>query len=185
MLKPIQIWFQRRGYIESDFTEEIIEKLCKMIQPGDVLLSYESGRWTSLFIKGEFTHAAIVNEEGCVVEAVGDDFRDGVNCGGVRKVSLRSWLWKKYHVAVFRHKNPNMAKFAARDSNLYLGRKYDYGFSFYGENLYCSELVYVCFKPYDIAFMDFVPKNKEILPIDYFREPSLTSIYNSKVQLNP
>ena len=45
--------------------------------PGDILLSYESGRLTSPFIKGQFKHAAIVSDDLYVIEAVGDGIVTG------------------------------------------------------------------------------------------------------------
>lgn len=186
------MWLQRRGYIENDFTVEIISKLVSMIKAGDVLLSYESGRWTSLFIKGEWDHAAIVDHNLYVVEAVGDNFVNGKNIGGVRKVRLEEWLWKKKHIAVLRLDDNEIAVLAAVISNKQLGKSYDHSFSIDDikkpeddETLYCSELVYVCFYPYMKTFLKHVPKKKEILPIDYLNEPSLRVIYNSRVWLNP
>ena len=179
------MWLQRRGYIENDFTVEIITKLISMIKAGDVLLSYESGRWTSLFIKGEWDHAAIVDHNLYVVEAVGDNFVNGINKGGVRKVKLEEWLWKKNHIAILRYDDFTISRCAANFCKGFLGKNYDYTFSSENETLYCSELVYASYYPYIHGFLDFVPKNKEILPIDYLNEPSLRVIYNSRVWLNP
>ena len=184
--KPIQVWLQRRGYIESGFTHEIVNNLMGRIKAGDILLSYESGRWTSLFIKGEWDHAAIVDHNLYVVEAVGDLIIGGKNYGGVRKVPLEEWLWKKNHVAVLRYREPIIALGAAYCSNSFIGKSYDYAFSTEcNETLYCSELVYASYFPFEQEFMKFIPKNKEILPIDYLKEPSLHCVYNSRVWLNP
>ncbi len=185
LFKPFQVWLQRRGYVESEFTAEIIDKLLGTIKAGDILLSYESGRWTSLFIKGEWDHAALVDHNLYVVEAVGDKFVNGKNVGGVRKVKLEEWLWKKNHVAVLRHTMPNIAYQAAQESNKHLGKNYDYSFSKNKETLYCSELVYISYHPFTSTFIEQVPENKEILPIDYLNEPNLKVVYNSRVWINP
>jgi hypothetical protein len=83
--KPFQIFIQRLGYVESDFTTEIVESLLSIIKAGDIVGSYESGRLTSLFIKGDYDHAAIVNENLYVVEAVGDKFVDSKISVGLEK----------------------------------------------------------------------------------------------------
>ena len=179
------MWLQRRGYVENDFTKETVNKIVGMVRAGDVLLSFESGRWTSMFIRGEWDHAAIVDESLYVVEAVGDNFVNGVNLGGVRRVPIEEWVWKKKHICILRNGDPIIAMGAAHASKRYLGLGYDYSFSMGDEFLYCSELVYICFKEYDEDFLKFIPKTKKILPIDYLKEPNLYCIYNSRLWLNP
>lgn len=184
-LKPIQIFIQRLGYTESDFTVEIVDKLLSKIKAGDIVGSYESGRFTSIFIKGNYDHAAMVNDSLYVVEAVGDKFANGKNVGGVRKVRLEEWIWKKNHIFVARHKNPEVAKLASVEVNKHIGKNYDYGFQHGDETLYCSELEYTAYKPFDSTFMNKVQDNDEILPIDYINDPALTLIYDSRVNIEP
>jgi uncharacterized protein YycO len=178
-LKPIQIWFQRRGYIENEFTTEIIDSLLMRIKPGDILLSYESGRYTSMFIKGEWDHAAIVNENLYVVEAVGDKFVNSKNIGGVRKVKLEEWLWKKNHICVLRYLAESAIE-SAKKSNDFVGRNYDYSFTKDDKTIYCSELVYHCYLPFNKFFMDHIDADDDILPIDYLNSRHLSLIYNSR-----
>lgn len=182
-LTPIQKFIQQLGYIESDFTPEIINALLVKIKPGDVLGSYESGRFTSAFIKGNFDHVAIVDENLYVVEAVGDKYVDGKNVGGVRRVKLETWLWKKNHVFVARHPDEHKAFLAARETSRYVGKSYDYRFELDDECLYCAELPYVCFKPHDEYFMCWVHKDDEILPVEYLGV-YLDQIYNSRIKLS-
>ena len=91
LLKPFQMWLQRQGYQEPVITSDTIKMLLMRIMPGDILLSYESGRLTSPFIKGQFKHAAIVSDDLYVIEAVGDDYQidwkgERKNLGGVRNI---------------------------------------------------------------------------------------------------
>lgn len=188
LLKPFQIFIQRLGYRESDFTPEIIDQLLVMIKPGDILGSYESGRLTAWFIKGNFDHVAIVDENLYVVEAVGDDFRTvngtKVNYGGVRRVKLEQWLWKKNHIFVARHPDKDIAYLSSKETYRYVGKGYDYSFALNGETFYCAEVPYLCFKRHDDYFMSWIEPEDEILPIDYLGS-YLDQVYNSRVNLVP
>lgn len=199
------MWVQQLGYQETDFTVDEINHLLTVIEPGDILGSYESGRLTSWFIKGEFDHVAIVNENLYVVEAVGDKYvpkkfteaetiieifsrvflgrvneKKMKNIGGVRKVPLEKWLWTKNHIFIARHKDRDAAKLAAVESNQYVGRGYDYSFSEGSEKLFCSEIPYICFKKFDAWLLNRVPDSFNILPIDYLYDSNLKIVYNSR-----
>ncbi len=182
-LKPVQIFIQRLGHVESGFTEEYINHLLLTIKPGDILGSYESGRLTSWFIKGEWDHIAIVNNDLYVIEAVGDNFNfKGENLGGVRKVKLEEWLWKKTHVFVVRHFDESVALAASIECNKFVGKNYDYSFDNNNETFYCSEVPYASMKPFFVHLFEGVSKNKAILPIDYLTEYYLIPIANSRTK---
>lgn len=177
LLIPIQKFLQRVGNQESFVTEEQVLKALRILRAGDILLSYESGRPTSWFIKGYYDHAAIVTSDRYVVEAVGDKFerqgRRRVNVGGVRKVHLRDWLSKKDSFAIirpiYRTKDDKKINFLASETSLYYqGLGYDYYFSKNNHKVYCSELVYMCYERHDPQFMMHIPDGKEILPMDYY-----------------
>lgn len=185
--KPVQIFIQRLGHVESGFTEEYINHLLLTIKPGDILASYESGRFTSWFIKGEWDHIAIVNKDLYVVEAVGDEFvkdRKGnlVNKGGVRKIKLEEWLWKKTHVVVLRHYVESVALAASIECDKFVGKNYDYSFDNNNETFYCSEIPYASMKPFFEHLFEGVPQDKAILPIDYLTEYYLIPIANSRTK---
>lgn len=171
---PFQKLLQRIGKQESLINADQVDLVRSMIQPGDILLSYEKGRPTSWLIKGFYDHAAIVSQYQTVVEAVGDKFKDGKNLGGVREVGLDEWLYKKDSVCVLRpiylltyiKKNPNMT--ASELCLEHVGSSYDYTFELGPEKIYCSELVYLCYRNADIQFMDHIGE-REILPIDYYQ----------------
>lgn len=183
ILKPIQKFLQRIGYIESDFTVDSVNYLLSIIKAGDVLGSYESGRFTSIFIKGNYDHVAIVDCSMFVVEAVGDKFINGKNVGGVRRVPLEEWIWKKNHVFVARANNPVIGFAAANETKQYVGMSYDYEFSRDNEQMYCSELVYVCYKNLIPNLFNYIPANKEILPIHYLNDKNFTIVYDSRRQV--
>lgn len=219
LLTPLQKWLQRQGYVESHFTVSDIEYIISIIKAGDVLLSYESGRLTSPFIKGEWKHAAIVDHNLHVVEAVGDyyipikgadpeTFKEKIeriffnkpnlsknrNIGGVRKVRLDEFLWKKNHVAVVRHEDRDIAFKASFASQKYIGRGYDYSFTENddhefsikeneeNERFYCSELVYVCYSEFDKEVFFFHGIKQDILPNDFLSDVKFQLIYNSRDQ---
>lgn len=170
---PFQKWIQRRGRRETVMTKEQVDKVLRLSMPGDILLSYESQRWTSFFIKGFYDHAVIISSRGSVVEAVGDKWEnlvDGtkVNHGGVREMDLEEWLYKKDHVALIRVNHPG-GHVAGENALKLIGRGYDYYFSHENELIYCSETPYVCWKP---QFPEFLAEfeGDEILPqlyLDY------------------
>lgn len=184
------MWLQRQGFIEPDWTPEIIDKLLTIIQAGDILGSYESGRWTSMFIKGDYDHVAMVSRELYVVEAVGDIIvqergKPDRNLGGVRKVRLEQWLWKKNEIFIARHTNPHIAQVASNECMKYVGHNYDYSFCQNNEDMYCAEIPYVSYKKFDPLFMKDVEPTDEILPIDYMVDQHLIVIYDSRVKLEP
>ena len=185
LLKPFQMWLQRKGYQEPKITSDTIKMLLMRIMPGDILLSYESGRLTSPFIKGQFKHAAIVSDDLYVIEAVGDDYQvdwkgERKNLGGVRKVKLEDWLWRKNQIAVLRHHNKIVADKASVECKTYLGWDYDYWFNRNNKAYYCSELVYISYAKFDPTFMAFIPENADILPDYYLKSLSLDLMFNSK-----
>lgn len=179
LFTPIQKLLQRMGSQESLMTSEQVERCLGLIQEGDILLSYEKGRPTSVLIKGFYDHAAIVTIRETVMEAVGDSWiYDGddkkYNRGGVREVDLREWLFKKDSVCIVR---PLYKKKTKRKSDVnknasdralgYKGLDYDYQFQIGAEKVYCSELVYLCYAAFDPDFMNHI--DGEILPIDYYK----------------
>jgi uncharacterized protein YycO len=168
LMIPIQKWFQRRGRRETIMTKKIVGILMSEIRPGDILLSYEAQRYTSIFIKGFYDHAVIVSSRGTVVEAVGDYFINGYNVGGVREVPLEEWLYKKDHVALVRVKiKKGLVDKAAEHSLKYIGRNYDYCFSSENETVYCSELAYLCYREVWPPFFESLDEDREILPQMY------------------
>lgn len=175
LFTPLQKLLQRIGRQETLITTEQVDLILSLAQDGDIFLSYEKGRPTSVFIKGFYDHAAIFNRERMqIIEAVGDKFKNGVNIGGVRAVDVREWLYKKDSVCVLRpvydstfiHQNPNMK--AASNSLEHIGKPYDYTFNKFNEKIYCSELVYLCYKEHDPRFMEHI-ESDQILPIDYYQ----------------
>lgn len=168
LLIPIQKWFQRRGRKETIITKKIVDQLVALIKPGDVLLSYEAQRPTSLFIKGFYDHAVIVSPRGTVIEAVGDLFVGGKNVGGVREVPLEEWLYKKDQVAVIRVGiSQDLVLKASENALKYIGRNYDYCFSHDNETVYCSELAYLCYREVWPEFFAGIDEDREILPQMY------------------
>mgnify|MGYP000848191849 CR=1 FL=1 len=169
---PFQKVISRMGHQEPDISPELVNRSIAMTIPGDIILTYESGRPTSRLIPGPLDHAAIVTNAMTVMEAVPDKFVNDRNLGGVREVKLEPFLYRKNQYVIIRpvyldKENVNMA--AARHSFFYQGRRYDHQFNIDNENIYCSELVYLCYRRFDNKFMEHISIYDEILPDDYLK----------------
>lgn len=151
---------QKLGRSEPLMTYDQAIQILNMACEGDILLSYESQRLTSSFIKGYYKHAAIISSKMTVIEAVGS---------GVREVEVIEWLLDKDSVALLRpiYDSNIINKQAAATSLYYKGFSYDYSFSLVDERVYCSELIYLCYIKYDSKFLDHIDHN-DILPNEYY-----------------
>lgn len=172
LIIPIQKLLQRTGRQEAKITEEAVQAIMDMAEPGDILLCYESGRPTSRLIKGIYDHAVILGFNDKIVEAVGDRYEmvNGIrtNVGGVRAVSFIKWLYQIDGVALIRPSLPRYIREAASKNALkYIGWGYDYKFEHGPETIYCSELEYISYRTEDRNFMSDIKEDDEILPQDY------------------
>lgn len=160
---------QEIGRDETRITRYQVDQCLLYIQEGDILLSYERQRITSLFIKGFWSHAAIISSKKTVVEAVKPK---------VKEVDLEEWLFKKDYVCIIRPLcEEYIRKIAAANSLYYLGKDYDYTFSLDNMQIYCSELVYLCYKDYE----DFnLGKKDDILPEAYLRTDTCKLILDTR-----
>lgn len=125
-----------------------------------------------MFIPGPLDHAIIVTTTKTVMEAVGDKYENGKNIGGVREVPLRGFLTKKDEFVVIRPvyiNNEDINKRAAAHSRIFKGCNYDYQFRMDNENVYCSELVYLCYRKFDEKFMEHISFYDQILPDEYLK----------------
>jgi uncharacterized protein YycO len=166
LLKPFQILLQNLGRKEPKMNRSSVDLAMSLIKVGDILVTHEKQRITSLFIKGEYDHAAILSPDG-VVEAVGDMYVDGVNIGGVRKVDIEEFLFLMDKVAIIRPITKGDVNYNAGCNSLgFVGTNYDYGFKIDKSRIYCSELVYLSYQVEANVFGSF--KGKRILP-QHFR----------------
>lgn len=178
--EPIEKIMQHIGKEECLMDKAMVDHMISIIEKGDILLSHEDQRLTSMFIKGFWDHAAIVNSVGMVTEAVGS---------GVHEKDLEEWLYKKDYVVIIRHKfaTPMMKLEAAEFSRTMLGMKYDFQFTEFDwslnllnlfklkspfdkktdQDIYCSEAVKLSWRKPDPIFMKHCD-GKEILPQEYF-----------------
>lgn len=170
---PFQKFAQWFGRHEPLMTRESVDLAMSLVRPGDILLSYERQRITSLFIKGKYKHAAIFTSKWKVVEAVGDKFVvvNGVeeNIGGVREVDLEEWLFLMDGVAIVRpiYDSQLVNECAGFNALSYLDCGYDYLFRTGNKSeIYCSELPYLCYLPLDKFFLK-----------DYFTSEILPQVY--------
>lgn len=166
-LTPVQRVMQHIGKAETKITKAQVDRLMSKIIAGDILLSYETQRLTSLFIKGDWDHAAIVTKQQSVIESIGS---------GVREVPLEEWLYKKDAVKVKRtYLSDDVRRAAASYALRYLGYAYNFTFSYLNpfhlnakrKGVYCSQLVYECYVLAMPMFMKLMKPKAEILPIDF------------------
>lgn len=161
LFTPIQKMMQKLGKAEPLMTRNQVDEILNLAKQGDILLSYETQRFTSNFIKGYYKHAAIISSKMTVVEAVGS---------GVREVDLEEWLFDKDSVCLIRSKYDFLtAKEAAANAIYYIGKPYDYSFSLVDERVYCSELIYLCYAKIKKDFLSNID-HENILPNEYYEQ---------------
>lgn len=121
--------------ISSEKMQEIKEK----VKPGDVLMSADMSYpgWARMeywAIGSEYTHAALMGNDGHVYEAVGE---------GVIQTTLEEFLDGRKKIAVTRHGlSETDAASATEYAKSHIGKPYDGVFNFADDKeFYCSELV--------------------------------------------
>jgi hypothetical protein len=124
---------------QPEISPQKMEELKEKIKPGDVLMSADMSYpgWARMeywAIGSEYTHAALMGNDGKVYEAVGE---------GVIETSLETFLEGRKKIAVARHGLTEAdAAVATEYAKSHLGKAYDGVFN-YGDDkeFYCSELV--------------------------------------------
>lgn len=156
---PIQKLLQSWSRPEPEMSREQVDKLLSVIQKGDLLLSYEGGRLTSPFIRGDWDHLAVVCDKNKVIEAIAPK---------VRFSDLEEWLFKKKGVAVIRYTGLKSVRIkAAGFVHKYAGWPYDYLFTYTNKKAYCSEIGFLSYREFDPQFMNHL-KKREVLPQDFY-----------------
>lgn len=158
LMEPIQKIMQSLGKPESKMTRLAVDGFLAVAEEGDILLSYESLRLTSLFIKGNYDHAVILSSKRTIVEAVNPT---------VHEVDFEEWLFKKDKVILLRPRAEKYTRqLAAANSLSFKEYKYDYSFSLKDKRVYCSELVYLCYALESKNIFSKLNRNN-ILPIEF------------------
>lgn len=162
---PIQKLLQYFSRPEPEMSRDQVDLILNKLLPGDLLLSYEGGRLTSPFIRGQWNHLAVINNNLKVVEAVAPK---------VRLQDAEEWLFKKKGVAIVRYYGNHLSSstpinlLVATYVNKFIGWLYDYLFSYGNKRAYCSEIGYLSYLEFDSNFMNHIPKGREILPQDFY-----------------
>lgn len=122
-----------------EISAEKIEEIKGKVKPGDVLMSADMSYpgWARMeywAIGSEYTHAALMGNDGEVYEAVGD---------GVIQTSLEEFLEGRKKIAISRHGlSESDAASATAYAKSHIGKPYDGVFNFADDKeFYCSELV--------------------------------------------
>lgn len=112
------------------------ENLKGYLKPGDILVSVDRSKLSTLLIPGEWSHAAIWTGTH-VMEALP---------GGVEKNLLYDFCRTADDIGVVSYKDQAYAQVMATEAEKYLGLEYDAKFSMGPEQVYCSELVFLADK---------------------------------------
>ena len=129
------IWIPHDFDVPRGYATEV----AKTVQPGDVILTRIHLRFSNLFIKGKWTHVALADGRGGVIEAVEP-------C--VRFIRIEDVLCGHDEFAIYRPRMLNDAQreqipfFAAQ----FVGLPYDDDFDMDPSDLYCTELALDCFE---------------------------------------
>lgn len=159
-LWPLQRLIQILKKPSPKITKQQVDKILSVIEPGDILLSYESMHLSNIFIKGEYDHAAIVATPLTVVEAVYP-----MSCA----VPIEEWLYKKDSVIVIRHGFSFATREAAGLAALTLAFiKYDFSFSRKDKRLYCTELVVEAYRKIIPSYLSHKKKDN-LEPVTYLK----------------
>ena len=112
-----------------------VERLRETIVPGMVILSHKDYELTNLFIRGYWTHAAMVISEDSVVEAVSK---------GVIKKSLIEFIstLDDFRIIMPRHCDQGEMIKASEFVQKVVGYPYNFTFRSRKDSYYCSELIY-------------------------------------------
>jgi len=105
------------------------------VKPGMVILSHKEYELTNLFIRGYWTHAAMVISEDMVVEAVSK---------GVVKKPLKEFISTLDDFTIIRPGNCDHEEMALAGKYIQYAIGYPYNFTFKSrdDSYYCSELIY-------------------------------------------
>lgn len=150
------------GKPEPLVTDEQYFAIRSKIKDGDVLLSKENYRLTSLFIPGKWKHAAIYSE-GYVYEAVKE---------GVRKITIERFVFSKDQIGLITPKFKFHAFLLKAFLDHQLGKEYDYDFNTSSQaSFYCSELCYAGLKS---AYVSEDGKELGIVPMERLGHSTVT-----------
>lgn len=175
LFKPVQMFLQRFGNVtnrEPMMTKEKVDQILEKAKPGMGLLSVEMNRPTNVLVPGFWGHAFIVSRPCFIIEAVGDEIKDGKNKGGVRELPLEEALYKKDHVLLFQLKDvtKDQSDRAGNNSYIFEGLDYNYGFDLADmKKMFCSGLFYHCWKMVKPDFLkSFLKEKSTITPNDLY-----------------
>jgi len=117
-------WKYQRGY--------------KLLQPGDILLTADKKKLTTLLIPGEFTHAALCVDKGVEFEVTEMTHTD------YTKSTFFDLCKEADRVVILRCKDwdAEYTKKVIEKCKSFIDAKYDVDFELGINSLYCSELVY-------------------------------------------
>lgn len=175
VIKPIIVFI---GIVKMPFISKAkvfnnYFEILDILEPGDTILTTSYGHLSNVFNRifnpGKYMHGSMyvgeINGRPTIVESIGE---------GVVKKELPLFLSDKDKLAIVKPKkefiNKKQRNIACKHAISQLGKPYDYSFSLNEESLYCTELIYFCYKLANPEF-PFVRKykgNDEVKPNDYY-----------------
>lgn len=115
-----------------------VAKIKDSLFEGDCILSYTSGSFSNLWIKGKYKHVGIYVGNDYIVEAV---FK------GVVSTHINDFCFKKDNIAIIRPATGSTIKNrldVVKRAMKIIGAKYDFDYVRGGDTFYCSEVIEEC-----------------------------------------
>jgi len=144
-----------------------------LVEAGDIILTRDNKKMTTMLIGGEFTHAALyLGEHGWyeMCDMTHESFR---------KCHLFDAFKESDRVAIYRIKMNDEQRFQLTyRAKTFEKCKYDVGFSLGVKTLYCSELIYQAYKMSGIH-LDVSLEDLAGLGVDYISPTGLSNAKNA------
>jgi len=152
----------------------------RVLQQGDILLSYRNYEPSNILISGKYTHSAMYYQDiygrEYVVEAVGE---------GVIRKSLPKFLFSKDKICILRAKEVSESdrSDASKVARSFIGTPYDYYFENSINAFYCSELIHYSLKQVSNEY-SYQPGHtlgmETVTPMDFYEASQFEHILESR-----
>lgn len=182
---PLIFILSKIGLPERKLNVEHFDDILDVAKAGDILFSKRRLELSNFFNPNSLKHAAIyvgkIDSKHFVLEAV---------TSGVKLTRLEDFVLNNDEIAIY---SPalELNNFIENRNEIikeYLGRKYDYRFSDFGENIYCFELVALIYEKY-FPFI-YINKTTTFLGKTVYSKESFTAtnefklVYSTKGNFN-
>jgi len=141
-----------------------LRKILDLLQPGDIVLRRHDHYVSSMFIKGNFSHAGLYVGNNKVIHVIGS---------GILKEDILTFM-RADAFAIVRFTNNEIIPKAVEKAYIQLGKNIEYDYDFdknSPEQFYCSEFTDYCFdyKLRDNISKTFIYPDDYLVPSDFFK----------------